>query len=69
MKLIRAYVCLYVCKYVLLPPLAPADLIKSGGYGFCKVLTVGLPTVSKQSMEFHFAKFRVGIAEPRKNKK
>ena len=67
MKLIRAYVSLYIRKYEFLPPLSPADLIKSGGYGRCKILTVDLPTVSKQGMEFIFAKFRVGIAELRKN--
>ena len=57
MKLIQAYVSLYVCKYVFLPPSAPADLIESGGYGNCKILTVDLPTVSKHGMEFLFAKF------------
>ena len=52
MKLIGAYVSLYVRKYVLLPPLAPADIIKSGGYGRCKILTVNLFMVSKKGLEF-----------------
>ena len=69
MKLIQAYVSLYVCKYVLLPPFALADLIESGGYSHCKILAVYLPTVSKQGVQFLFAKFRVGTAESRKNKK
>ena len=68
MKLIQAYVSLYVCKYVFFPPLAPADLIESGGYGNCKILTVDLMTVSKQGTEFLFAKFWVEIAESRKKK-
>ena len=54
MKLIRAYVSLYVRKYLLLPPLAPSDLIESGGYGRCNILTVVLPEVSKQVMESLF---------------
>ena len=69
MKLIRAYVSLYVRKYVLLPPLVPDNLIESGGYGILKILTVGLPTISKQGKEFIFAKFRVGITESRKEYK
>ena len=69
MKLIREYVSLYVRKYVLLPPLAPDDIIKSSGYGRYKILTVDLLTFSKQDMGFIFAGFLVGIAELRKNKK
>ena len=69
MKLIRVYVSLYVRKYVFLPPLELADLIESVGYRRCKILTVDLPMVIKQGMEFHFARFRVGIAESQVNKK
>ena len=68
MKLIRAYVILYVHKYVFLPPLAPANMIRSGAYGRFKILNVDLPTVSKQGIEFVFAEFRGGIAESRKIK-
>ena len=59
MKLIQAYVSMYVNKYVLLTTLSPADLIESGGYGRCKILTVDILTVSKQGMEFIFVKCRV----------
>ena len=48
MKVIRAYVSLYLREYVFLPRLAPANLIESGGYGRCKILTVDLLAVSKQ---------------------
>ena len=69
MKLIRAYISLYVRKSVLLSPLEPFDIIESGGYRRCKILTVDLPRVNKQGMEILFSKFRVEIAESRKNKK
>ena len=69
MKLIRAYISLYVRKSVLLSPLEPFDKIESGGYRRCKILTVDLPRVNKQGMEILFSKFRVEIAESRKNKK
>ena len=69
MKLIRAYISLYVCNYVTLPPLATADLIKSGCYGCCKIQAVDFPTVIKQVIECIFAKFQVGMEESQKNEK
>ena len=60
MKLILLYVSLYIRKYVFLPPLALADLIESGGYVRCKILTVDILTVSKQGMELPFCKVSSG---------
>ena len=68
MKLIRAYGSLFIHKYVLLLPLVTANTMESGGCGCWKILTVGIPMVSKQGREFLFAEFLAGIAESRKNK-
>ena len=72
MNLIQAYVRLYVRKYVFLPPLTPDDPIEYVGYECCKILIIYLPTVSKQGMEFIFAKYSSGnrgIAESRNRRK
>ena len=68
MKLIRAYVSLYVRKYLLLPPLLSADLLESGCYGRKNILNVGLPTVIKQGKDF-LRNFEWELWNCEKNKK